>query len=319
MEDQQDDRTTKYFHRRAQEAFDTAYRTDEAFRTKYDTEKALYKKALSQYIINTSNTVIGSNVLSTKSVSDTTTTNNTTQPTDSTVNEKNTVKNKPKNDISRYGQQKDNYVYSTQFQILLNNKGKFTIFHTQKAAIILACMLLTHIEPSHPVIRQLIQWCNKQFDVNSQYTMQAQESIKILLRSKKTHIAYHIEEGLLKLTKLINQEKPVQIIYNACFCLWMLSYNPLFDEQIEQTYIIRDLVQLSRSTSREKIIRICFYIFSNLIERGTFAQHMIGANIQHTIQQLKQRQLNDENLVSNILNIDDIVKKKVSEQSSFDK
>lgn len=191
--------------------------------------------------------------------------------------------------------------YYTVFLKVISNLGneKYHIEVVNTAALILALLLsisnnINNInENSTPLINFDRFIINKLTSFNSNNNTKQLLSIsnilKILLRSNISQSIFIKFNGINVLYDIISNNQHIQhtqLLYTVGFNLWLLSYNSNVLQPFIKLNIINRLCYIVRSTSMEKLIRIYYAIFKNilLLINGISPDQVHDNNIQQQSQ-----------------------------------
>ena len=107
-------------------------------------------------------------------------------------------------------------------------------------------------------IKFVCQWVREQLrKVDEKDQCNAIAALQKLLRNESVRVSYAQEDGLYLLGNLLKTKvKNFQIVYQTVNCLWLLSFQRSIAEQINQTRIIHNLVEILRVVPKEKVIRM---------------------------------------------------------------
>jgi len=110
----------------------------------------------------------------------------------------------------------------------------------------------------------------------------------------------------------------VQLLYQNVYCLWLLSYNPQVAELMNDTKVIPNLVEILKTATKEKVIRMTLATLRNLLDKATNNELMIDCGIVRPLQSLTEKNWGDEDIVDDLTVIQDTLQKNITILSSFD-
>ncbi|KAL7488352.1 hypothetical protein ACHAW6_013936 [Cyclotella cf. meneghiniana] len=135
----------------------------------------------------------------------------------------------------------------------------------------------------------------------------------------------------------------VQQLYELCFCLWTLTYECNTSASIRATFArdnaVQSLVDLLSSAPREKVIRVALSALRTLasctpascshlsslsdlykkeISSSTFLNEMIGCGLIKYIDQMKERQWTDPDIVDDLTVLHKLLHENYKEMSRWD-
>jgi V-type H+-transporting ATPase subunit H len=130
----------------------------------------------------------------------------------------------------------------------------------------------------------------------------------------------------------------VQQLYELCFCLWTLTYECNTSSAIRATFArdnaINSLVEIVSSAPREKVIRVALSALRTLasctaesspsdsskkeVTASTFLNEMIGCGLIKYIDQMKERQWTDPDIVDDLTVLHKLLHENFKEMSRWD-
>ncbi|CAO2832620.1 unnamed protein product [Amaranthus hypochondriacus] len=116
-----------------------------------------------------------------------------------------------------------------------------------------------------------------------------------------------------------NQQQSMQLLYETCLCIWLLSYFEPAVEYLATSRCVPRLTEVIKSSTKEKVVRVIVMTFKNLLPKGTFGAQMVDLGIPLIVQNLKAQTWGDEDLVEALNQLDEGLKDNVKQLSSFDK
>mmetsp|Transcript_4015 Transcript_4015/g.9457 ORF Transcript_4015/g.9457 Transcript_4015/m.9457 type:complete len:481 (-) Transcript_4015:424-1866(-) len=151
------------------------------------------------------------------------------------------------------------------------------------------------------------------------------KALKNTLKLERAHEPFLRDGGIRMLAQLltpgVHQE---QVMYLSGFCVWMLSFNMKMLRQIDQSDaeektigLLKNMVAVVRQVQREKVIRICFAAFRNMLKSEELKGRMVGLGLVDVIKTLNQTE--DRELKENLTKVGEALKKFVGQLSTFEK
>ncbi|KNE54282.1 hypothetical protein AMAG_00270 [Allomyces macrogynus ATCC 38327] len=119
---------------------------------------------------------------------------------------------------------------------------------------------------------------------------------------------------------LMTQTSP-QTQYQVLFCLWNLSFEPDVAKEIQNQFnIIPTLVDVAKGANKEKVIRMVLAFFRNLIHHAPYENTvpMIGSKLLPFLDVLRQRKLQDTDLVDDVDALQQHLREALQRLSTFD-
>lgn len=151
------------------------------------------------------------------------------------------------------------------------------------------------------------------------------------------YISRHLRSGS-KGKRPSGSTASVQQLYELCFCLWTLTYECNTSPAIRATFArdnaVHSLVDLVSSAPREKVIRVALSALRTLasctseassdssskkeITASTFLNEMIGYGLIKYIDQMKERQWTDPDIVDDLAVLHKLLHENFKEMSTWD-
>lgn len=186
-----------------------------------------------------------------------------------------------------------------------NSKKKFTtIDDVLKGLVEWLCTQLKN--PSHP----------------SRGIPTAINCLAALLKEPVVRSSFVQADGVKLLIPLISPastQQSIQLLYETCLCVWLLSYYEPAIEYLATSRALPRLVDVVRSSTKEKVVRVVVLTFKNLLSKGTFGALMVDLGLPQIVQSLKSQAWSDEDLLEALNQLDDGLKDNIKKLSSFDK
>ncbi|KAK6542071.1 H(+)-transporting V1 sector ATPase subunit H [Orbilia ellipsospora] len=95
----------------------------------------------------------------------------------------------------------------------------------------------------------------------------------------------------------------LQLLYHVLLAIWELSFETVIAEELDEKYdLLPPLVHLLRSALKEKILRVCLAIFTNLITKApsTNLPSLLLARLLPLLTTLKTRKFTDPDLTADL-------------------
>jgi len=121
-----------------------------------------------------------------------------------------------------------------------------------------------------------------------------------------------------------DQQQPsnrdLQLVYEALFCCWLLSYNPVVAENdFTGTTIILNCVRLLREVDKEKVRRVGLAMLRNLSGKAEYDEAMIHAGFWKLIVQFSVKRWGDEDIVNDVHFLLERMESKMIDMTTFDR
>ncbi|KAI3959961.1 hypothetical protein MKX01_030252 [Papaver californicum] len=194
--------------------------------------------------------------------------------------------------------------------------------------------LNTHVKSTHSkdkstsiddVLKGLLEWLFAQLKYPSHPSRGIPSAISrlcTLLKEPSVRSSFVQADGVKLLIPMISpatSQKSVQLLYETCLCLWLLSYYEPAVRYLASSRTLLRLVDVLKSSTKEKVVRVVVLILKNLLPKGTFGPKMVVVGLPQIVQSLKARAWNDEDLLEGLNQLEEGLKDNIKEMSSFDK
>jgi V-type H+-transporting ATPase subunit H len=147
-------------------------------------------------------------------------------------------------------------------------------------------------------------------------------SLATVLRYPKVRSMFITADGIKLLVPLITpatNQQYIQLLYEATLCLWLLSFHDDAVEAFSRGRVLPRLVEVVKTSTKEKVVRVAVMTFRNLSNRGNFAAEMVDLGMVKVVQSLKLQAWSDEDLSQALVVVDAALKDSIRKMSSFDK
>jgi V-type H+-transporting ATPase subunit H len=189
--------------------------------------------------------------------------------------------------------------------------------------------IVLHGNPHHKLSQEdsvvFLRWMVQQLTaLDSDYLVCLTESLKMFLRLPHYRDAFFDANGLKPLTDILSRKINFQLQYQVCFCLWMLSFNANLVERMKDSLVVMVTADTLRATTREKVRRVIFAFYRNLIEKSPshlaehFAIQMVTYKVLLVLNILVKNTYQDEDFSADVEFLQDHLSNSVNEMSSFD-
>ncbi|KAK6919822.1 ATPase, V1 complex, subunit H, C-terminal [Dillenia turbinata] len=143
-----------------------------------------------------------------------------------------------------------------------------------------------------------------------------------LLKEPLVRSSFVRADGVRLLIPLISpastQQQSIQLLYETCLCVWLLSYNEHAIEYMTSSIVPR-LIEVVKSSTKEKVVRVVILTLRNLLPKGTFGAEMVNLGMPQIVQNLKAQAWSDEDLLEALNQLEEGLKDHIKQMSSFDK
>uniref|UniRef100_A0A1J3CY23 V-type proton ATPase subunit H n=1 Tax=Noccaea caerulescens TaxID=107243 RepID=A0A1J3CY23_NOCCA len=175
------------------------------------------------------------------------------------------------------------------------------------------------------VLKGLVEWLCAQLKQPSHPTRGVPIAISCLsslLKEPVVRSSFVQADGVKLLVPLISPastQQSIQLLYETCLCIWLLSYYEPAVEYLATSRTMQRLTEVVKSSTKEKVVRVVILTFRNLLPKGTFGAQMVDLGLPHIIHSLKTQAWSDEDLLDALNQLEEGLKEKIRKLSSFDK
>lgn len=175
------------------------------------------------------------------------------------------------------------------------------------------------------VLKGLVDWLCSQLKNPSHPSRAiptAINSLATLLRESRVRSLFVTADGVKLLIPLISPastQQSIQLLYETCLCVWLLSYFDAAVDYLATTRVLPRLMDVIKGSTKEKVVRVVILTFRNLIAKGTFGAQMIDLGLPQIVQNLKAQAWSDEDLIEALSQLEAGLKDNIKRLSSFDK
>ncbi|KAK9735845.1 hypothetical protein RND81_04G232400 [Saponaria officinalis] len=123
----------------------------------------------------------------------------------------------------------------------------------------------------------------------------------------------------IPLTSSPSNQQSMQLLYETCLCIWLLSFYEPAVEYLLTSKCLPRLMDVVKSSTKEKVVRVIVLTFKNLLPKATFGAQMVDLGMPQIVQNLKVHAWSDEDLVEALNQLEEGMKDNMKKLSSFDK
>lgn len=181
---------------------------------------------------------------------------------------------------------------------------------------------LTNIDD---VLKGLVEWLCAQLKNPSHPSRGISTAINCLatlLKEPMERSSFVQADGVKLLIPLISPastQQSIQLLYETCLCVWLLSYYEPAIEYLATSRTLARLTDVVRGSTKEKVVRVVVLTLRNLLPKGTFGAQMVDLGLPQVVQSLKAQAWSDEDLLEALNQLEDGLKDNIKKLSSFDK
>ncbi|GAV65499.1 V-ATPase_H_N domain-containing protein/V-ATPase_H_C domain-containing protein, partial [Cephalotus follicularis] len=175
------------------------------------------------------------------------------------------------------------------------------------------------------VLKTLVEWLCAQVKKPSHPSRGIPAAIKCLatlLKEPVVRSSFVQADGVKLLIPSISPastQQSIQLLYETCLCVWLLSYYEPAIEYLATSRTLPRLIEVVKSSTKEKVVRVVVLTLRNLLSKGTFGAQMVDLGLSQIVQSLKSQAWSDEDLLEALNQLEEGLKDNIKKLSSFDK
>ncbi|GFP90085.1 v-type proton ATPase subunit h [Phtheirospermum japonicum] len=175
------------------------------------------------------------------------------------------------------------------------------------------------------VLKGLVEWLCTQLRSPSHPSRgipSAVNCLATLLKEPVVRSSFVQADGVKLLIPLISPastQQSIQLLYETCLCVWLLSYYEPAIEYLATSRSLPRLIEVVKGSTKEKVVRVVILTLKNLLHKGTFGAQMVPLGLPQLVQNLKAQAWSDEDLLESLNQLEEGLKDNIKQLSSFDK
>ncbi|KAI3470381.1 hypothetical protein Pfo_027044 [Paulownia fortunei] len=181
------------------------------------------------------------------------------------------------------------------------------------------------ITTMNDVLKGLVEWLCTQLKKPSHPSRGIPTAINCLatlLKEPVVRSSFVQADGVKLLIPLISPastQQSIQLLYETCLCVWLLSYYEPAIEYLATSRSLPRLIEVVKGSTKEKVVRVVILTLKNLLHKGTFGAQMVDLGLPQIVQNLKAQAWSDEDLLESLNQLEEGLKDNIKKLSSFDK
>uniref|UniRef100_A0AC34QCS8 V-type proton ATPase subunit H n=1 Tax=Panagrolaimus sp. JU765 TaxID=591449 RepID=A0AC34QCS8_9BILA len=227
-------------------------------------------------------------------------------------------------DIFHHYAQKHKQTIWSYFQGILTRQDQFIVNQMSSIFAKLACFgstLMTDHE-----LHAYFGFLKDQLKApNNEYINTTARCLQMMLRIDEYRQEFINVDGITSIKNALEGKSNFQLQYQLIFCFWSLSFNPAIAEQIQAKACIQVMGDILSECSKEKVIRIIFATFRNILEKiedrelqRLAALQMVQCKTLKTLELMDAKKFEDTDLQEDIEFLSEKLHLSVQDLSSFD-
>ncbi|OWM83593.1 hypothetical protein CDL15_Pgr004022 [Punica granatum] len=175
------------------------------------------------------------------------------------------------------------------------------------------------------VLKGLVEWLCAQLKKPSHPSRAIPTAISCLstlLKEPVVRSSFVHADGIKLLIPLISPastQQSIQLLYETCLCVWLLSYFEPATEYLATSHILLQLIDVVKSSTKEKVVRVVVLTFKNFLEKEAFIAPMVDLGLLQVVESLKAQAWSDEDLLEALNHLEVGLRVNIKKLSSFDK
>ncbi|GER55561.1 v-type proton ATPase subunit H [Striga asiatica] len=143
------------------------------------------------------------------------------------------------------------------------------------------------------VLKALVDWLCSQLKNPSHPSRGIPTAVNCLATLLKEHVvrsSFVQTDGVKLLIPLISPastQQSIQLLYETCLCVWLLSYYEPAVEYLATSRSLPRLIEVVKGSTKEKVVRVVILTLKNLLHKGTFGAQMVDLGLPQLVQNLK--------------------------------
>lgn len=173
-------------------------------------------------------------------------------------------------------------------------------------------------------VNQYLGWTIAQLSRNPDYLLCVSRALMTFLKKEHYRMSFISANGIKPIIDLLDRRITFQLQYQLVFCIWMLSFQSDVVEKMKGYPVAAVLCDVLRATNREKVQRIIFATFRNLLEKPSqevaekFAADMIHFKAVPVLNVLIQQTREDTDMQEDIAFLHERLNASLQDLSSWD-
>lgn len=213
------------------------------------------------------------------------------------------------------------------FVKLLTREDK-DYYVTKTACAILGILMSKAYRVPDEHVDYLLRWAIEQIRRPNSYEAHVAVSLLQALATKDEYrIAFANAGGLALLIEILKtqsneilktQQANLQLLYEATFVVWLLTYNEKIANSVADTGLIKALADIIKVITKEKVLRLAIAALRNLVDKSNNNEEMLDAGFIRMLAILQNKKWGDEDIVEDLKVISEALAKNLVVLSSFD-
>nr|CAG4635385.1 EOG090X044C [Artemia franciscana] len=160
---------------------------------------------------------------------------------------------------------------------------------------------------------------------SNEYVQTSGRCLQMVLRIEEYKAAWIRMDGIRTLVTVLRGKLNFQLQYQYCFCLWVITFNPEYVEEVTKHGGIPVLSDILNDSQKDKVRRIVLAVCRNLVEKVEDWKvarfnciQMVQCKILKHLDLFQQSRFDDEELVADIEFLSEKLQASVQDLSSFE-
>jgi len=212
------------------------------------------------------------------------------------------------------------YPYQPFFKLIA--KGTKDAYTSRMAAAILGILVSKSSKVPVEHEQYLFRWITEQLRHPSGSDIHlALCTLQALLAKDQYRVRFFESQNddFQLLVKIIQtQSSNFQLVYEAIYCAWLLTYNESIKTRVGGTGLIPALVDVIKTVTKEKVVRLSIASIRNVLDKAENNNEMIDSGFVRMLAILSNKKWGDDDIVEDLKVISEALAKNIVVLSSFD-
>lgn len=143
--------------------------------------------------------------------------------------------------------------------------------------------------------------------------------LQALATRDEYRIAFAKAGGLPLLIDILKtQTQNLQLLYETTYVVWLLMYNDNLSQNVVDTGLIKALVDIVKTITKEKVLRLAISALRNLVDKSSNNEEMIDSGFVRMLAILQNKKWGDEDIIEDLKVLSEALAKNMVVLSSFD-
>jgi len=207
-------------------------------------------------------------------------------------------------------------------KIMLSNQDGFVQTYGAKTLGLLLVRGYNRVGSAPEHARDLLTWCSNNLRESDLNIVRALTTLQVLVRREELRVMWRdFEDGINALLILLRHSE-YQIVYQALYVLWLMSYSNEIANKVFTTNLIAKVVEAVKNVQKEKVTRIGIALLRNLRNHGPDNENnvqMLDAGFIRVLDNIRLRNWKDQEMEKNLEELNESLQAVLQEMSSWER